>query len=137
MVINFNLMLVWIPMCKYTLTRLAYWATKTLRHLRTLRQRQRLQLSRASPETTQSQAQFASPRVNSLAARLKALLIIVIRPFGELVCSAKWNALNSLLLAADHCTSLHTICATTITIASGELDYPTSTHVCWSSRAID
>lgn len=122
MVINFNLMLVWIPMCKYTLTRLAYWATKSLQHLKALRQSQRLQpqLAYGAPEIRQPTTKL---KACYLASKLKALLIIVIhRRFGELVCSAKLNALNSILLAADNCTSLHTICATTITIASGELN---------------
>lgn len=99
MVINFNLLLVWLPMCKYTLTRVAYAANVSLQRLK---QQQTIS------------AQMGSPRL-----RLRSCLVSLAARAGKLARLAKMGALNCCLIAADNCTYLHTICATTITIASG------------------
>ena len=140
MVINFNLMLVWLPMCKYTLTRLASVACRSA-------QRQRRQLecladllnagdanatklreataSRYSKqEIKPSDLELGGKRQVEESALLCKLFkwpvrrtILRVRCW---LCAAKLNSINSFLVAVDHSTSLHTICATTITVASGK-----------------
>lgn len=39
-----------------------------------------------------------------------------------LVLAAEIKSINSFHVAVDNCTSLHTICATTITLASGKFE---------------
>lgn len=102
MVINFNLLLVWLPMCKYTLTRVAYAANVSLQRLK-----------------QQDQQEASSARMESPRLRLRSCLISLAARAGKLARLAKMGALNCCLIAADNCTYLHTICATTITIASG------------------
>lgn len=135
MVINFNLLLVWLPMCKYTLTKLACLAGKV-----SSRQRSRLQ-SLASWEEPQSSNQLAEitcatcPNVNHhqvakfgqksnlsmkrLALKLKWSINKAIRRINYWFCMVKIYSIDTFLIAVDHATSLHTICATTITLASG------------------
>jgi hypothetical protein len=143
MVINFNLILVWIPMCKYTLTKLAVIACEH-------NQKQRMRLtylvsrrglsspfkghSKDSPQKdathqiVQMNAFYqnddnSSPNRLSLRVIVEKLKMIVDHANLRIqlfVCKSKIKAINSFLIAVDHSTSLHTISATTITLASGK-----------------
>mgnify|MGYP000858204981 CR=1 FL=1 len=120
MVINFNLMLVWIPMCKYSLTRLTFLANGSLRYFRLKREH----LIQTSPSLAMKDEAISGELTNSKLERIswkfKRTVMDAIRQLRHLVNSAKFSATKSFLIAVDHCTSLHTICATTITIASGK-----------------
>lgn len=114
MVINFNLLLVWLPMCKYSLTKLACTGSNSmkiykLRHL----------------ELVTSMESYDEPQlmgINSydMLGRLKRKFNLTIMKFKFRLIEAKINTIKSFLVAVDHCKYLHTICATTITLASGK-----------------
>lgn len=152
MIINFNLLLVWLPMCKYSLTRLAFHANNLLNRLkREQQERQKknlneVMISQSSPVLIElpiaKQAhQFNlnhglySPtkptRFSCFRRKFKQSLAEASNQFKSWICEAKLNFINSFLIAVDHCTPLHTICATTITIASGKSKVPGETlEVC-------
>lgn len=149
MVINFNLALVWIPMCKYTLTKLAVMACR-------LNSRQKNQLSRLVSSFCSSSVnakacvgeQASNARSSPIALPIvlsnkavdlnakkshgfrsasshvaKKLMILAGRLKFRIkcrLCELKIDTINSFLVAVDHATSLHTISATTITLASGK-----------------
>lgn len=142
MVINFNLLLVWLPMCKYTLTRLACMASGA-----SSRQRHKLRELERSPLAPTNHSTFANtfnhqsqrtsndphphqvvtmPRDNDSPLKVRLLTKLkwsanrTVWRFQYCFCLAKMNYINSFLVAVDHCTSLHTICATTITLASSK-----------------
>lgn len=122
MVINFNLLLVWLPMCKYSLTRLACLANHSLR-------RQRESLARLERDLqTQPNAhlliisgQNCDADTNRTLRKLKSSITRAYWQLCRWCLQIKAESTNSFLIAVDHCKSLHTICATTITIASGKL----------------
>lgn len=166
MVINFNLLLVWLPMCKYSLTRLSYLANNSMRHLKQiLHQHYQEKLLPSTSSSSASDLTAAAQKLHQLGGlqlqvpphrkqkegdavividhiirtasdkdkrksskRFHLLLSKVVNSANgaiwQLQCwfyNAKLNSISSFLMAVDHCTSLHTICATTITIASGKL----------------
>lgn len=145
MIINFNLLLVWLPMCKYSLTRLAFHANNLLNQLKRQQQgRQKKNLNELViplsssvlielPITKQAH-QFnlnhglyratKPTRFSCFRRKFKQSLADASNQFKSWICEAKLNFINSFLIAVDHCTPLHTICATTITIASGKLKVP-------------
>ena len=146
MVINFNLLLVWLPMCKYTLTRLAVFAFRSAS-----KEKEKLhRLTTSSAAGRQDQVHVAGktsspldlthrtdrsqlacynefrtgdnqkPAIGCSAEQLKWSIGLAVRKIKHALCLLKIKSIGSFLIAVDHCTSLHTICATTITIASGE-----------------
>lgn len=142
MIINFNLLLVWIPMCKYSLTRLAFRAnnlSNRLKRARNQRQKDKLAaVASSSPPvlidlslTKQHHPDLSichklyqpkkHTKLSSFERKFKQSLVDAFDQLGGWLYEAKLNFINSFLIAVDHCTSLHTICATTITIASGKL----------------
>lgn len=56
-----------------------------------------------------------------LAKKFKVIAIQANLRVKHSICKLKIKAINSFLIAVDHSTSLHTISATTITLASGKL----------------
>lgn len=118
MVINFNLILVWMPMCKYFLTWIAYLANNSVRYQRSQQQRLR------NLESSQDRMEKQHPVNHSILVSLFKKCRISVRRTNSRVqlwlCWAKIKSTNSFLVAVDHCKSLHTICATTITVASGK-----------------
>lgn len=147
MIINFNLLLVWLPMCKYSLTRLAFHANNLLNRLKCEQQeRQKKNLNNEVtsmpssvlvdlPITKQNQSNLNNQYYGLYRAKKQTQFSRFERKFRQSLadsfdqlkswlCMAKLNFINSFLIAVDHCTPLHTICATTITIASGKLQVP-------------
>lgn len=98
-------------MCKYTLTRLTCILTRIAAY-----ERHKLNES--------SLVDGGSLVTNSLATKWREKFDRFEHKLEQnirfIISDAKIRSINSFLVAADHCTSLHTICATTITIASGE-----------------
>lgn len=141
MVINFNLLLVWLPMCKYSLTRLACLGINSIR-------RQREQDINEKRQTNLNQIISLAPvnlnnnyalknesnlcfdnsstccesKLNRLFRKFKSSVEGTSEQLNKWFKISKLNFINSFLIAVDHCKSLHTICATTITIASGKWD---------------
>lgn len=136
MVINFNLVLVWIPMCKYTLTKLAVIAVK-------YNNKQKVVLeSLISPDSSSGlitnqlldharSGSMSLARGGNVKASNPSMLRILVRKIklivnkinfriNHLSCTLKIRAVDSFLIAVDHSTTLHTISATTITLASGK-----------------
>lgn len=142
MIINFNLLLVWIPMCKYSLTSLAFRANNLLNRLKRVKnERQKGKLAAASyppsilidlsltkqqhhPDLSKCHKLYQPKKpskLSSFESKFKKSLADAFDQLASWLYEAKLNFINSFLIAVDHCTSLHTICATTITIASGKL----------------
>lgn len=132
MVINFNLLLVWLPMCKYSLTRLACLASCSLRDQRhKLACRYRDRHCSARQEHILVDLPAPSSRKSSGPRALLGRAAVKLSKLVERACWQLWNcyyeakveSTKSFLIAVDHCKSLHTICASTITIASGRSSF--------------
>lgn len=129
-------------MCKYTLTKLTCLASKI-----SARERDKLQdrmLREGKPDDVIVGKDTATcgpvavklavtnldnncvPKCNMQQLPLTSYLKRNIgKALGRLDCliiTFKIKSINSFLVAVDHCTSLHTICATTITLASGKCE---------------
>lgn len=143
MVINFNLLLVWLPMCKYSLTRLACLAINSIRRQREqdMNERRETILNqiisstlpqppssfetlkhgvKLSNEQQQQQYPLKFSTNNKLFKKFKTSVEAAFKQLDKWFRISKLNFINSFLIAVDHCKSLHTISATTITIASGK-----------------
>lgn len=129
MVINFNLLLVWLPMCKYSLTRLAYLGNRSLNLLKEKHNKlisptslAVIELSTANnnDNSLTSIAKNHNNKLPQFKEEFKFILNEFILRTNIWFLEIKINSINNFLLAVDHCKSLHTICATTITIASGK-----------------
>lgn len=140
MVINFNLLLVWLPMCKYSLTRLACLGISSIRRQREQdinekRQTNLNQIISLAPVNLNNnytlkngsnlcfeQSSTCESKFNKLFRKFKTSVEAAFGQLNKWFKISKLNFINSFLIAVDHCKSLHTICATTITIASGKWD---------------
>ena len=142
MVINVNLLLIWLPMCKLTQTKLACFATHKLNALKQLeldamsaRRRRLLCAASASADNEKGAPIYLCDTLNAshklpttttivgkapLGARLKSSYLLVRFRFSLYVLRAKINALHILVTAADNCKYLHFVCASTTAIASGK-----------------
>lgn len=126
MVINFNLLLVWLPMCKYSLTRLACLANYSLRHykhtlVRHTNQSEFCDTSREHTRTLPQSGDSSLEPSHLILAKLKLAACQASLRLNQLIFAAKMNTFTAFSMAVDHCKALHTVCATTITIASGKL----------------
>lgn len=121
MVINFNLLLVWLPMCKYSLTKMASLATlNSMKQRRRQQQQQQQQNQLQLKQVVEADSERRDSRWLLLLAKSKCFLQLASQRLDRCFFTAKTLSINSFLNTVDHCTSLHTICATTITIASGK-----------------
>lgn len=137
MVINFNLLLVWLPMCRYSLTRLSCLAISSIRLQREqdIDEKRQANLNQIisskvpsfqQPPTLNALKNGGDSSVskfntnNKVFIKFKTSVGAAFKQFDEWFRISKLNFINSFLIAVDHCKSLHTICATTITIASGK-----------------
>lgn len=120
MVINFNLLLVWLPMCKYTLTRAACAANALLRGPHEEAPKKSHHFAGAicidAPALHAAPAQSEATKTSRVARAYREAA----RKMRAAMLALKVHCVSVFLVAVDHCNSLHTICATTITIASGE-----------------
>lgn len=122
MVINFNLLLVWLPMCKYSLTRLAYLGNIKLKGYKKIHHQLGGYNDHCDKDLFMVSYSLDQKEnfTQKLARKFKTSLQEAILKFKIGFIEIKINSINSFLIAVDHCKQLHTICATTITAASGE-----------------
>lgn len=131
MVINFNLLLVWLPMCKYTLTRLASIATGSLRRYRREyqnEQQKQLQIVSVIRSDREIRHRFLTPNddfkshpnYQTTIEKIYVTAKMSVARLNKLFCTIKIRSIGGFVIAVDHCKYLHTTVATTITIAAGE-----------------
>lgn len=126
MIINVNLLIVWVPMCKFSITKLAFVATNKYTELRakssfdhSLCEQVPKHASSGHQKAKFSLAQHVKRVV--LGCKLRALQLQI-------------SALHNFVVAADNCKYLHFVCATTISLASGKLRASREKQFCARTR---